>query len=95
MSAPAPTPEKSEQQITTWLLDYLARVTGLPPGEVAADTTFDALGIDSYQGVLMAHELEVWLARRVDMAESFLFPTPRLFAVHLAGQIRTEASASA
>jgi acyl carrier protein len=91
MSTTSPQQEAEAHRITTWLLDYLAEATGLPRDKMDADAPFEGFGIDSYQGVLMSCALEEWLGRPMDLSESFLHPTPRSFAEHLAAQIQAEA----
>lgn len=83
MQAPS-SPPVSEQAIQRWLVDQLAEVLAVPPGELRVDRSIFELGLDSAAAVGLTDELAEWLDRAIDPALVYDHPTIEALASALA-----------
>jgi acyl carrier protein len=74
----------SEAEIREWCVDYLSRTLDLPRADVAADTEFARLGLDSASSIHFIVELEEWLGLELTPELIFEYPTIADLARHLA-----------
>ena len=88
-AGPASPPSRSpgaaptEETIQTWLVDKLAAVRKLDPGEVEVHQPFSRYGIDSLAAVQVAGELQDWLGRQLSPTLIYDYPTIGALARHL------------
>ena len=80
-------------ELEGWIAAWLARRLRLDPADLDRDTPFTDYGIDSLLAVQLSGELERKLARPVDAAIGWEFPTLAELSTHLAGEIAAAADA--
>jgi acyl carrier protein len=85
--------DANAERIVQWLKSYLADLTGIDAREIDIKSTFDRFGLDSYQGVVMAHELAEWLSSPVDPTDVFDHPSISELAAFLSAVSRRPGSA--
>ena len=66
------------------ICESLKEVIDVPPEELARDTTFDALGLDSISRVGLVTQLEKAIGREIDPEISYEHDTPHSLAVYVA-----------
>ncbi|HEU4325455.1 MAG TPA: beta-ketoacyl synthase N-terminal-like domain-containing protein, partial [Roseiflexaceae bacterium] len=69
-----------------WLLDYIARATGVERGQIAADQPFARYGLSSLQAVEMVAAIEARLGRALPQTVVWTYPTAQALASYLAGE---------
>jgi acyl carrier protein len=79
-----------EQEIGSWLADYVGELLARPAAEVDRDGTFDSFGLDSATAIGITGELEEWLGIRIDPQAAEDYPTIRLLSRHLAARVAAE-----
>lgn len=77
-------PQRSAEEIQTWLVDYLAGELEIDKTAVDIDLSFDRLGVSSLTAVVMSGALESWLGRSVDPTAPYDHPTIGALATFLA-----------
>jgi acyl transferase domain-containing protein/acyl-CoA synthetase (AMP-forming)/AMP-acid ligase II/aryl carrier-like protein len=75
----------SRNQIRSWLIAHLSRVTGLDPREIHTSRPFQSFGLDSVKSVALSGELEQWLGRELAPTLVWEYPTIDALAEGLAG----------
>jgi acyl carrier protein len=78
--------DKSEAEITTWCVAYLAGELRRPVDKIHPNAKFARLGVDSAMAVALVAELEDWLGRELAPEVAFQYPTIAELAHHLAGE---------
>jgi acyl carrier protein len=53
--------------LTSFIIGRLSEYTGIPAGEIVAMQTFEAIGLQSSDAVVLAAELEELLAKEIDV----------------------------
>lgn len=71
--------------IETLIIGHLARMRAREPAAIDPLRPFNELGVDSLDAITLTGDLERDLGRDIDPAVILEHPTPRAFAVHLAG----------
>lgn len=71
--------------IEALILGHLARMRGRQPGAIDPLRPFNELGVDSLDAITLTGDLERDLGLAIDPAGILDHPTPRAFAIHLAG----------
>ena len=69
--------------IQRWLVDYVARLLTVPADSIDVDEQLVYLGVSSSQAMTLTADLEKHLARPIDPALLWEFPTIRRLAQHL------------
>jgi acyl-CoA synthetase (AMP-forming)/AMP-acid ligase II/acyl carrier protein len=78
-------PAELTAEIQEWMLAWLAeKVDGIDPNQVAPESTFAELGIDSLTAVELNLEFEKVLGLRLPPAAAWSYPTPAALAQFLA-----------
>jgi acyl carrier protein len=77
-------PQFSEETIQIWLLEEIARTTGLRPSQIDITRPFSAYGINSVAAAALSAELANWLGEPVEPTITWDYPTVKLLANHLA-----------
>jgi acyl carrier protein len=67
-----------------WIDEWLTANLGSRSGSDVDNVAFAELGMDSLQGVQLAHELSEWLGYELGVTVSWNFPTAAALADHLA-----------
>lgn len=75
----------SEAEIIGWLVDRLARESGIAADEIDLAQPFASFGVDSARALLLVGDLETWLGRRLPPIVLWNYPTVEALARHLAG----------
>jgi acyl carrier protein len=84
VSSPSVAPKPAgEKELTQWLVQRIARETGLTTDEIPIDTSFADFGLDSRTAVSMSGELEKLVGRELSPTLIWDFPTIREVAHHL------------
>lgn len=73
----------TSQQITDWLIDYLAKKRELDPGTITPETAFAELGLDSLGHVIMTEDIGLWLGQDIDPHSAYEQETILAFADHI------------
>lgn len=76
--------ETSQERIQQWLIQAVAAILALPPGEIDPTRTFDSYGLDSSASIGLTAELAQWLNRGLDPTLLYDYDTIRKVAEHLA-----------
>jgi acyl carrier protein len=66
---------RSAMEIQTWIVDYLAQLLEVDPGDVDVTVPFDRYGLDSAAAVGMTGELADWLDHEMDPTLLYDYPT--------------------
>jgi len=53
--------------LTSFIVGRLSEYTGIPAGEIVATQTFEAIGLQSPDAIVLAAELEELIAREIDV----------------------------
>jgi acyl carrier protein len=77
-------PQFSEETIQIWLLEQMAKITGLRPSQIDITCPFSAYGIDSVAAAALSAELAHWLGEPIEPTITWDYPTVKLLANHLA-----------
>ena len=72
-------------EIRSWLIAHLSRVTGLDRCEILTSRPFESFGLDSVKSVALSGELEQWLGRELAPTLVWEYPTIDAMAEGLAG----------
>ncbi|MFI0817440.1 acyl carrier protein [Streptomyces sp. NPDC021098] len=84
----------TEQQLTAYLVEFIADILDLPPGEVGTDVPLEYLGVDSATALVLVTCLSEYLRREVRPVEVFDHPSVQELAEHLAGPVSEGAGAA-
>lgn len=76
---------RSEQEISRWLCENLARRLKLSVDAIDPREPFSRYGLDSLAAVSVTGELEEWLGRKLTPTLAYDYPTVTSLAHHLAG----------
>lgn len=76
--------EPSEQQICSWLIERVVKVSGLPRDDIDITAPFADFGLDSRQAVSLSGELEDWLGRELEPTLVWDYPTIELLSKFIA-----------
>src|SRR5581483_12078283 len=76
---------KSQEIIEAWLIEQLARLTGLDPQRIDVDRPLAGYGLDSIVSVELTADLEEWLGSPVPETLLWDAPTVRALAEALSG----------
>jgi acyl carrier protein len=71
------------QQITDWLIDYLAKKRELDPNTITPETAFAELGLDSLGHVILTEDIGNWLGQDIDPHSAYEQETILAFAGHI------------
>ena len=85
-SAAAPEKSQTAAAIEEWLVEQIARRTGISLSEIDVQRPFVDYGLDSVQAVGLAGDLEVWLNRSLSPTLVWDYPTIEALAAYLAGE---------
>jgi|ERR1051325_11187128 acyl carrier protein len=88
------TGDEVKRQLIDWMKKYLADLSGIEVADIDIHSTFDRYGIDSYQGVVITHELGLWLGRQIDASDAFEHPSIHELAEFLAADPAIRAAVS-
>ena len=83
--------ESACARIVAWLVDYLAELLALEPGEIDTETPFNRYGLDSSAAVGMTGDLAGWLHYDVDPASVYDYPSIGQLAASLASDPQVQA----
>ena len=73
----------TEEAIRTWLVENIANVVNMEPGQIDVHQTFDNYGLDSLQAVSLSGDLENWLSTEISPTVVWDYPTVEQLAQHL------------
>jgi acyl carrier protein len=79
---------RSAQEIQDWIVAYVSRATGTPPGQIGVQEPFLRHGLDSVAVVALVADLEIWLGYRFHDNPLDTYPTIAALAQHLANRAR-------
>nr|BBH90792.1 hypothetical protein KTC_55430 [Thermosporothrix sp. COM3] len=79
-------PQKSKQEIQTWLVKQLAEALQLRPQEIDIRAPFAQYGMDSYQAISISADLQDWLGRELPPTLVYDYPNIEVLASYLAGE---------
>jgi acyl carrier protein len=82
------------EEIRAWMVEYLAELLGIGPGEVETTTSFEVYGLDSTAAAGMSGDLSEWLEMKLGADLALEFPTIDALAEHVAERVRERASAA-
>ncbi len=85
-AAAADTAGPARSATEEWLLDYIARATGVERRQIAADQPFARYGLSSLQAVEMVAAIEERLGRALPQTVVWTYPTAQALARYLAGE---------
>lgn len=77
-----------ELDLTDWLTERVATLTGADPATVQLDMSFADLGLTSLQAVELTGDLENYLDRSLDPTLAYQYPTVTTMVSHLTGRTR-------
>jgi acyl carrier protein len=75
--------------IQQWLVNYLAEILEIEPGEIYITVPFDQYGLNSSVAVGLTGELEEWLNIALDPTLLYDYPTVKALAQKLAETIQS------
>ena len=81
--ASEPLVQRSEQDLRTWLVTFVADVIAVTPGEVDPAAPWESLGVDSAMTLVLVADLSVVLGREVRPIEVLANPTIDAVVEHL------------
>src|SRR2546423_13861907 len=73
----------TEEAIRTWLVENIASVVNMDPGQIDVHQTFDNYGLDSLQAVSLSGDLENWLSTEISPTVVWDYPTVEQLARYL------------
>lgn len=76
---------RTAEQVESWLITCVARLTGLDVRGIGLDQSFDSLGLSSAQAVGLSGDLSEWLGQPVAATAVYDHPTIGALARHLTG----------
>ncbi len=76
--------QKNAKTIENWLVQRLAEILKIDPGQIHLDESFSNFGLDSVSAVALSGDLEDWLETKLTTTLVFDYPTIALLAEHLA-----------
>jgi len=76
--------EHDEESIQIWLVEQIARTTGLKPDQIDIAQSFASYGIDSVAAAGLAGELSNWLGTQLAPTVTWDYPSVRLLAQYAA-----------
>ena len=79
----------SETEIQTWLIDYVARETGVVKAKIESNIAFDRYGMDSSAAVGMTGDLEDWLHLELEPTVVYDYPTIAELSKYLAARVQS------
>ncbi len=83
----APTaPAAAVARVQNWLIDYLARVLEVDPGQIDLRRPFAEYGLDSLAAITLSGELERWLGRDLSPTLAWDHPNIEALARYLAAE---------
>jgi acyl-CoA synthetase (AMP-forming)/AMP-acid ligase II/esterase/lipase/acyl carrier protein len=71
---------KRRDEITTWLVNWVAKRANIPAEKVNIDGAFTEFGIDSIAVIELVSDLEKYLGTKIDINDFWDFPTINLLA---------------
>ncbi|MCX7419173.1 MAG: acyl carrier protein [Planctomycetia bacterium] len=80
------------EEIENFICESLKEVIDVPPDELARDTTFDALGLDSISRVGLVTQLGNAVGREIDPEMAYEHGSPHRLAVHVAALLGGESN---
>lgn len=83
---PSPHQAFSTEQITQWLIDWLATELDTQPHQIDSQQSFFQYGLDSVNAARLIYGLSQWLGFSVDIALAWEYPTITALAQYLAKQ---------
>lgn len=83
MKTQKPSISKTEIEIQTWMISYLAELLEIDVNEIDINVPFDSYGLDSEDVVIVTGDLEEWLEREIDPTLLYNYPTIKTFTQHL------------
>ncbi|MCT8160152.1 acyl carrier protein [Pseudoruegeria sp. SHC-113] len=75
-----------EKRVKEWMISYIASVLDCEAETIEADATFDILGLDSVEAVIMAGLMEEEFRVAIDPLELYENPSIAAFAAHFVKQ---------
>lgn len=78
-----------QQQIEQWLVERVSTETGLPPQQIARDTSLLEYGIDSASAIGVMADLEDFVKQALDPNLFYEYPSIQELSQHLVGMAAT------
>lgn len=75
--------EHSTEAISTWLVEYLAKILDVSPSDIDRGTPFGEYGLDSAGAAGLSADLGQWLGTSVKESAAFDYPTIHLLSEYL------------
>jgi acyl carrier protein len=71
--------------IEEWLVNRIADLQAIEPGEIDVEEQLSVYGLSSLTGVMLSGDIEDWLKIQVEPTLAWEYPTVRALAGYLAG----------
>ncbi|MCA9259343.1 MAG: AMP-binding protein [Planctomycetales bacterium] len=84
--------DELSDDVSRWMLDWLADRLGAPRSELQAEAPFAELGIDSLTAIELIQGVETTLGVQISPAAAWDYPTPESLSRHLAEQMQASES---
>jgi len=81
---------RSEADISAWIVSYLSRLLELPESQVSADARFEQFGMDSAATVGLTGDLSDWLNIQVDPTLAYDYPNIESLSARLASMLKEQ-----
>ena len=78
---------RTPEAISTWLVEYLAKLLAVSPNEIDPSTSFGEYGIDSAGAAGLSGDLSEWLGVTLKDSIAFEYPTIELLSAHVSAQV--------
>ena len=78
---------KTPEAISSWIVDYLAKVLGVSPSEIDPRRSFGEYGIDSAGAAGLSGDLSDWLGVVLKDSVAFEYPTIEELTAHVSSQL--------
>ena len=91
----AGTAADAERLVVAHVIAETGRVLRLDPSQLAEDTPFTSLGLDSLMGLELRNRLQATCGLRLPATTVWTHPTPQALGTHLARQLRERAPVAA
>lgn len=83
VEAPRQAELPTRDQVRQWLVDAIAELLGMPPGDIDTRQTYARYGLDSSAAIGMTDNLGSWIGVELDATLFYDYPTIEALCEHL------------